>query len=238
MDDKIIYFTIFIFIFIIIILQFVIYKFTPNENTQRENFTSGFNPNEAPKSPVCNNLDGRCYLIDNTHDVSTNQRASEMLAEVNRDIIKLLHSMKKKYIDEDNLLSGQAKINFEERAFLTTRMLHLYNPENFEENRPLTSENTSFVVNKGDIISLCLRGALTEKSHIISHNVLIFVALHELTHIATETWSHKQPFWSRFKIILQEAVECGIYQPVNYALNPVNYCTLDITYNPLYDINV
>ena len=64
----------------------------------------------------------------------------------------------------------------------------------------------------------------------------MFVALHELSHIATKSIGHTTEFWNNFKFLLQEAVKIKIYEPVNYKKKPKNYCGMKITDNPYYDM--
>jgi hypothetical protein len=49
----------------------------------------------------------------------------------------------------------------------------------------------------------------------------------------TETIGHTQEFWANFKRILQDAVQVGIYTPVNYAQRPTPYCGMTITDSPI-----
>ena len=57
---------------------------------------------------------------------------------------------------------------------------------------------------------------------LIDENTLTFVALHEISHIATESIGHKKEFWENFKFILKNAVSLGIYEPKDYKKNPKN----------------
>ena len=40
----------------------------------------------------------------------------------------------------------------------------------------------------------------------------MFVAIHELAHIASETIGHNDEFWNNFKFLLDNAVEIKIYK--------------------------
>ncbi|HAF76958.1 MAG TPA: hypothetical protein DCG42_06505 [Maribacter sp.] len=64
----------------------------------------------------------------------------------------------------------------------------------------------------------------------------MFVALHELAHIASKSIGHTKEFWDNFKFILQNAVKIKIYNPVDYKKENKNYCGMKITDNPLYDL--
>ena len=70
---------------------------------------------------------------------------------------------------------------------------------------------------------------------IIDDNTLMYVALHEISHICSKSIGHNDEFWSNFKFVIQEAKELGIYNPVNYKKNPARYCGMNITDNPYYD---
>ena len=64
----------------------------------------------------------------------------------------------------------------------------------------------------------------------------MFVALHELSHIATKSIGHTQEFWNNFKFIIANAKKIGIYTPENYKSAPKMYCGLKITDNPYFDL--
>ena len=66
-----------------------------------------------------------------------------------------------------------------------------------------------------------------EGSKLIDENTLTFVALHEISHIATVSIGHKKDFWENFKFI-KNAVR-GIYEPKDYKKNPKKYCGMTIT---------
>ena len=117
----------------------------------------------------------------------------------------------------------------------TTRLVEGFNPKKINETLP-TSELTAYSENKGEKIAFCLNQK-KNGSKLIDINTLTFVALHELSHIATESVGHKQDFWQNFKWILQNAKEAGIYSPVDYKKYPQEYCGMDINDNPYYDLS-
>jgi hypothetical protein len=109
-----------------------------------------------------------------------------------------------------------------------------FNPKKISETLP-TSELTAFSENKGEKIAFCLNKT-KNGSKLIDINTLTFVALHELSHVATESVGHKQDFWQNFKWILKNAKEAGIYSPVDYKKYPEEYCGMNINDNPYYDL--
>jgi predicted metal-dependent hydrolase len=62
---------------------------------------------------------------------------------------------------------------------------------------------------------------------------MVFVALHELGHIATESIGHNKEFWDNFKWILRVAVKEKIYILQDFNKKPQRYCGIQITDQPL-----
>jgi hypothetical protein len=116
----------------------------------------------------------------------------------------------------------------------TIRLVEGYNPKKISETLP-TSELTAFSENKGEKLAFCLNKS-KNGTKLIDINTLTFVALHELSHIATKTIGHNQEFWQNFKWVLENAKEAGIYSPVDYKKYPEEYCGMTINDNPYYDL--
>ena len=130
----------------------------------------------------------------------------------------LVEHVKSKYPDRENV----------------NRLVKGYNPKKIYETLP-TSEYTAYSQNKGEKMAFCLN---TEKDNnkLIDINTLMFVALHELGHIATKSIGHTDEFWKNFKFLIEEAESINIYQPVNYKETPTKYCSMEITDNPYFDL--
>jgi hypothetical protein len=116
----------------------------------------------------------------------------------------------------------------------TKRLVEGFNPTKISETLP-TSELTAYSENKGEKLAFCLNKR-KDGSKLIDINTLTFVALHELSHIATKTVGHGQEFWENFKWVLQNAKEAGIYSPIDYKKYPEEYCGMTINDNPYYDL--
>lgn len=183
-----------------------------------EGFSSGVDK-------ICNELDGRCYNIhlkyDNTDD------ASKLLAELNIFAIKFLRHLRNKYI-------WQYHPNDEAKSVIEF-LLSNYNPDGIIENAPVGSVNTSFVDNKGEILAICLREKASGKNKFHKMHDLQFVVLHEMSHMATESFGHQKEFWINFKFLLKEAEEAGLHSPINYKKNNMVYCSLTVDYSPYFD---
>lgn len=113
------------------------------------------------------------------------------------------------------------------------RFLARFNPEVFVEN-DMASPDTSYSENKGVRVVVCLRDKTAPPNYpVIEKNTVMFVVLHEMAHLMTETIGHTSEFWANFRRILQDAVQLGIYTPVNYAQSPTPYCGMKITDSPI-----
>ena len=159
--------------------------------------------------------DGNTYCVREREKL---ELAANLLAEVTEKCKKMVTYLKEKYPDDSRV----------------KRLVEGFNPKRISETLP-TSELTAYSENKGEKIAFCLN-TTKEGDKLIDINTLTFVALHELSHIATESIGHKQDFWQNFKWILENAKEAGIYSPVDYKKNPEEYCGMTINDNPYYDL--
>ena len=108
--------------------------------------------------------------------------------------------------------------------------------EAFRKYKNVMSENapggqyTSYTVNKGDNVYMCLRNP--DDNKFINDNILMFVALHELAHVATKSVGHTQEFWNNFRFLLKHAIDKGYYTYQPYHIKPVEYCGSKISSTP------
>ena len=114
------------------------------------------------------------------------------------------------------------------------RLVTGFNPQKVMETLP-TSEYTAYSENKGEKLAFCLN---TEKggNTLIDEHTLTFVAIHELSHIATKSIGHKSEFWENFKFLLQEANASGIHKPKDYKKEPQKYCGMTLKDSPAFDL--
>lgn len=110
-------------------------------------------------------------------------------------------------------------------------LLERFDPASLCENN-VHADSTSYSENKGDRIVVCLRDK-QRPYPLIDENTVTFVVLHELAHLMTVSVGHTPEFWANFRRILQDAIGAGVYQQVNYARTPVEYCGMTITDSPL-----
>lgn len=187
---------------------------------------------------VRSSVDDRKYKVIRQNNLDNPEYAADLLAKINRNLIETIRVLRDKYIrNRVNRRGGSGnsdEIPEDEMTGFITRLLKNYDPDVVRENRPLTTENTSFVQNKGQDVAFCLRKNMNGDYH-DDFNLLQFVSLHELTHIGTAGYGHGDEFWKFFKFVLVEATDSGLYVPKDYSKNPISYCGLQIDHNPYFD---
>lgn len=77
------------------------------------------------------------------------------------------------------------------------------------ENIP-DSNLTSYTINKGEELGFCLKSKTTGKFHDI--NLLMYVAIHEMAHVACPEIGHDELFKNIFMFLTLEAINIGLYK--------------------------
>lgn len=170
-----------------------------------QNYTSEF-------LTVRSKEDNREYLVQAADD---QQEAADMLARIRVALVKL-----QKHIVGSFPHDPRSK-----------QLNELFDPDNMVE-AALDSESTSYTINKGEKIVICLR-ARDGSNRIEDFNTLMFVAIHEFSHILTESVGHTGEFWDNFAWVLREAIRCGAWKYEDFQSNPKMYCGVKITSCPL-----
>ena len=159
---------------------------------------------------VESSLNGKEYYVRKLPD---NLEAANMLAELGLRLKQLVDSLGDKDRKEE-----------------IDRLKENFNHEHITENIP-GSMYVAYSVNKGEELSICIREKDTEK--FLDINTIMFVSIHELSHIMTEDTGHTPRFWANMKYLLEESSKLGIYNPVDYSKNPAMYCGTKITSTPM-----
>jgi hypothetical protein len=94
-------------------------------------------------------------------------------------------------------------------------------------------DGSSYTINKGDLVALCLRHK-TDGHPFHDNNTLLFVIIHEMSHIASISEGHNSEFITNFKWLLNEAKSLGYYEPIDYRKSPITYCGVKVTNNPYF----
>lgn len=158
---------------------------------------------------VTSKVDNHRYLV---LKLPEKQEAADTLANLTKDMIKLIKHLKAKYPEDPRVI----------------RLYDNFNPNNVSEGSP-DSGYTSYTVNKGQKLVLCIRQKNKSKELIKDRNLLRYVLFHEAGHYASKGIGHNKEFWANFEFILKEAVEAGLYTVVDYAKNPQPYCGIKVT---------
>lgn len=164
---------------------------------------------------IVSTVDGNKYCVREREKL---EQAADLLANMTEKCKQLVKYVGEKYPDKDNV----------------KRLVNGFQPKKIMETLP-TSEYTAYSENKGEKLAFCLNREKQDNDHLIDENTLLFVAIHELSHIATKSIGHKTEFWDNFKFLLAEAKEAGIHEPVDYKKKPTTYCSMNIRDNPYYD---
>lgn len=164
---------------------------------------------------IVSDVDGNKYCVREREKL---QQAADLLATITEKCKKLVNYVGDKFPDDDR----------------AQRLVAGFNPKKVMETLP-TSTYTAYSENKGEKVAFCLNREKNENDNLIDENTLMFVAIHELSHIATKSIGHKSDFWENFKFLLENAKESGIHNPVDYKKSPTEYCGMKIHDNPYYD---
>ena len=180
-------------------------------------FNSIIGGNNYSTALVTSNIDGKQYKV---RDMPDKQEAANLMARLRIRLMKITDALEKKYPDKPQV--KHLVKNFRS------------DPSRFIEATP-DSEHTSYSINKGEKIYMCLRQRSGPDESLVNENVMTFVSLHELAHVCTESIGHGPDFWNNFGWLLKEAEALGLYQYTDFQAHPVSYCGVYITDSPRYD---
>lgn len=174
---------------------------------------------------VKSDIDGDNYLVRNRND---KKKVANLLAGIKADILDLSDYLSKKLESTDK--SDQQKYQ-PQKQYINQLKRNLRNVE-IKESATGT-EYTSYTVNKGETIVFCVRSkSITnymKSNNIHDKNLIMYVALHEISHIACPEYGHTELFKKIFRFICQIGMELGIYRKIDFENNPTEYCGMTIT---------
>jgi len=158
-------------------------------------------------------VDDRYYLVRRLDD---SQDAADLLAAIRINIMKVCDEAKRRYMNSKNEVF-QEYINV-----LCSRVKNIRITENINNK-----EYTSYSIEKGEELVFCLRfRSETEQLHDI--NLLMYVVLHELAHIACPEYGHTPLFTSIFVELTKIAIDIGLYKRIDFKKEPAEYCGMKI----------
>ena len=164
---------------------------------------------------IVSDVDGNKYCVRERPKLKL---VANLLATVTDKLKRLVKFAQKEYPDRENV----------------KRLVKNFNPSKVSEILP-TSKYTTYSEDKGKKLAFCT--TTTKKGdNLIDENTLTFVGIHELGHVMSKTVGHNDEFWQNFKFLLDIAVKHKLYNPINYKEKPKQYCGMEITDNPYYDL--
>ena len=155
--------------------------------------------------------DGRSYKVQELPD---KQEAAEKMCRIRSKLMKISEHCR------------------EDKSEPYTLLVSRFNPDSIEEN-DISADSTSYSENKGEKIVICLRDKTQEPFPFVDENTVMFVLIHEMAHLMTNSVGHTPEFWTNMRCLLHDCIKLGIYHQVNYSKNPVKYCGMTITDSPL-----
>ena len=123
---------------------------------------------------IVSTVDGNKYCVRERENL---QKAADLLAKVTEKSKKLVEYVQEQHPDNPNV----------------ARLVEKYNPKKVMETLP-TSKYTAYSENKGEKLAFCLNKIKTENDNLIDEHTLMFVTIHELSHIMTKSIGHKSDF--------------------------------------------
>lgn len=150
------------------------------------------------------------YSVQNRHD---KEEAAKRLHKLNFKIIQMINYLHEK----DPNYYGVKRLKNRYRADILSE-LHK------------GSSNTSYSINKGQKIVVCLRSK--DDFSFQDENTIFFVVLHELAHIMTKSIGHKKEFWDNFRYLLKHCIEIKLYKYQDFNKKSEPYCGIEITDTP------
>jgi hypothetical protein len=175
------------------------------------------------------------------NDFENKHQAAALLNDVHGSLLEFMRYLETKYHvgETDDVIAEEgekhARVASGDIYNIVCTLLSNYNPDEFYETDNRTTTETSWTINKGDAMYICLRDK-EDPRRLIDRNLVLFVMLHEAAHIANYNgWGHPPRFWEVFKFLLHEAELSGVMKNVDYSKHPQWYCGLYMNYNPYFD---
>lgn len=167
----------------------------------------------------------KCIVVDESgqkfcvRERKNIEPAAKLLQEIGNKAEQLVEYVFTKHPDNEDVI----------------RLKKKFNKEVIMETLP-NSEYTAYSENKGEKVSFCLSKDKNDDEDLIDSHTLMFVCIHEMSHVMTKTIGHDTTFWANFKFLLENAEDAGIHTPRNYKENPSEYCGMRIRDSPYYDM--
>ena len=160
-----------------------------------------------PSVSVKSNVDGRYYRVKNN---GLSQQSADLLATVNKNLLLIKETV--------------SKVSPRPRYYDN---IQKFNPDNTHEN--ILNIDTTYTLDKGKFMAFCMGSRESLLPSLYPLNTLMYVAVHELAHIASISIGHTDEFKENFADLLKIAINIGVYSYIDYSKQPVEYCGINLS---------
>ena len=160
---------------------------------------------------VKSNIDNQYYLVRNYND---KQISSDTLAKLKQNIFIIVNHVK----NMDTTKNAKSQTMIPHIKQLCDRIQNVIIRES-----SMKSKFTSYCVNKGEELVFCIR-IQKEGGEIHNINLLMYIVIHEISHIACPEEGHTALFNNIFNFLCGISIELGLYNKIPFKTNPENYC--------------
>jgi hypothetical protein len=180
-----------------------------------EGFLSLGDSNDKNATAVRSKVDNQTYRVQ--QHLNDPQRAADLIAVLNGNVMDFIKRLENEHGNDKRVV----------------RLRKLYHPKNVMEGAPNNKENsTSYSISKGEKIVFCVRsGKNPEQFH--NTNLMMFVVIHELAHLASVSYGHNGEFMDNFKWLLNEAMKHKLYNRIDFYSQNTEYCGMTIRTTPV-----
>ena len=182
-----------------IIIIFIVLYYVYNKTYTNDNLVK-----------IKSNIDDQYYWVKDRPDKIN---ASNTLAKIKINIVKLVEYLK------TNINKFPENMSYIKDLIKRTKTINIM-------ETPQDEKYTSYTVNKGERVNMCIRSKIIENIH--DMNTLMYVAIHEFSHVACPEYGHTPLFKKIFKFLLERSIEINIYKAVDYRVNQQSYCGMII----------
>lgn len=163
---------------------------------------------------VKSDVDDNYYLVQNMKD---KEQAANLLAQITKNIHVFTQYLSDCCDNNEEFANYKSYVNNLKNNISETKLYE--NNDNFR--------STSYTYNKGTYMVLCLRSKKNKRLHDV--NTLMYVVLHELSHVACPEIGHTDLFKDIFTFFTTQAIKINLYNYINFKTNSKEYCGLLIT---------
>ncbi len=183
-----------------------------------------YNVSNYDMTYVRSDIDNQLYMVRNQKD---KQKAANLLARLKKNIYDITDYMYSKIQDAKTASLPRYQ---EFKPYIIQLKNKIKNVVVMESSS--NSVYTSYTVNKGEQIIFCIRSKSLAKTlnadSLHDLNLVMYVALHEISHVACPEYNHTPLFKKIFRFICEEAIEMGIYHKIDFERSPKEYCGMKI----------